>query len=184
MMDEIATRVEAACKAETNVFGAGIWPYHIVSVVKFGKHLAERMDADVEIVELAALLHDYAGIVNHEFEAEHHVHGARLAESILRAYDYPPERIQAVQHCILSHRASQTIARETIEAEIVASADAMAHFDNVPSLLHLAFARRGMGIEAGSQWVLGKLGRSWNKLLPEARVMLEAHYEAIQQVLN
>lgn len=180
----ISELVEDACKQDTNIFGYGIWTHHLISVLRYGTQLAEQLGADVEIVQLAALLHDYAGIKHEEWISEHHIHGARLAGDILRDVDFPPAKIEAVQHCIVSHRGSKNISRETLEANILASADAMAHFAHVPSLLHLAYVRREMGVEEGTQWLLGKLERSWNKLMPEAQAMIHKRYNAIKLTLS
>ena len=54
----IEKEVEEKCKSENNIFGYGIWTHHILSVVKYSKMLAEKIGADVEVVEIAALLHD------------------------------------------------------------------------------------------------------------------------------
>lgn len=176
--------VEEACRQDENIFGYGIWTDHLVSVVKYGTRLAEQLEADVEVVQLAALLHDYAGIKNRQWVSDHHIHGARLAGDVLQGLSYPPEKVAAVQHCILSHRASKNIPRETLEANIVASADAMAHFAHVPSLLYLAFVRKEMGMKEGTQWVLGKLERSWNKLMPEAQLIIQKRHEAVKITLS
>ncbi len=184
MIDEIAELVEEACGRETNVFGYGIWSHHLIDVVRHARALAAELDADREVIEIAALLHDYAAIADPELIAEHHVHGARLAREILAGYGYPDDGIEAVRACILSHRGSREVPRATIEARIVASADAMAHIDNVPALLHVAFTRRGLGIDEGVAWVLEKLGRSWAKLMPEARARTRDRYEAARGVLG
>lgn len=60
MTSTVRSIVEEACKKETNKYGYGIWSHHIVLVVKYGKLLAQKLEADPEIVEIAALLHDYA----------------------------------------------------------------------------------------------------------------------------
>ena len=60
--DEIARIVQAACGHDRNIFGYGIWTHHITQVVRIGKKLANQFNADAEIVEISALLHDYAGI--------------------------------------------------------------------------------------------------------------------------
>ena len=182
LVDKIRDLVEETCNAETNEYIGG-WP-HTVSVVKYGKSLAEKLGADVEIVEIAAYLHDYASIKDASFTPEHHIHGAAEAEKILSSLDYPAERIEKVKHCIYAHRGSQKILRETLEAECVANADAMAHFDAVPNLLHLAFVKWGMGIEEGTEWVKAKLERSWNKLTPEAKDIVKDDYAAIKKVLG
>ena len=82
MIAEIGGIVEAACRSSANKFGYGIWSHHIVSVVKYAKQLALLLGADEEVVELAALLHDYAGIKDSALAEEHHIHGAAEAERI------------------------------------------------------------------------------------------------------
>ncbi len=184
LIENIRRVVEEACKKETNYFGYGAWSHHIVSVVKYAKILAKKLGADEEVCEIAALLHDYASVLNKNWYPEHHIHSARLAEEILSKYNYPKEKIEAVKHCILSHRGSKEFARKTLEAKVLASADSMAHFDNVHSLLYLAFVRHKMAIDEGTQWVLSKLEQSWRKLMPEAREMIKEKYEAIKLSLS
>ncbi|MGD8306145.1 MAG: hypothetical protein PVF17_05795, partial [Ignavibacteria bacterium] len=48
--------VEKACASENNIFGYGIWTHHIKDVVRISKELAKIINADSEIVEIAALL--------------------------------------------------------------------------------------------------------------------------------
>jgi uncharacterized protein len=183
VIDEIANIVQEACAQDTNVFGYGIWTHHITEVVKNGKRLAELFGADQEIVELAALLHDYASIKDQTLYPDHHVHGPIEAEKLLKRLDYPPARIEAVKACIAAHRGSVPGERRSAEAECLANADAMAHIEQIPSLLELAFVQYKMGIDEGTQWVRSKLERSWNKLSPPVREMMRTRYEAALQVL-
>jgi len=184
MIEEIRKLVKEACEDKKNEYGYGAWTYHISSVVKYAKLLARKLDADKEIVEIGALLHDYASVLNRDWYPEHHVHSARLAEEILKKHNYPEEKIEKVKHCIYAHRASKNIPRETTEAEIIASADGMAHFDNVSSLLQLAFVTHGKGIDEGTKYVLDKLERDWKKLMPEAKEIIKDKYEAIKLALK
>jgi hypothetical protein len=169
MIAEIGELVRQACARETNVYGYGIWTHHIVPVVKTAKELALALGADAEIVEIASLLHDYAGIKDKRLTEEHHLHGAAAAEAILRGYAYPPERIARVQHCIVAHRSSVRVERQSPEAECVSNADALVHFQQMPSLLHTAYMQRGMNIDEGVAWVRGKLQRDWAKLSPQVQ---------------
>ena len=50
-----------------------------------------------------------------------------------------------LQKCILNHRGSVKLERNSIEELCVADADAVSHFDSVPSLLYLAYVEKGMG---------------------------------------
>jgi uncharacterized protein len=175
---EIAEIVERACAEETNVFGYGIWTHHISQVARNAKRLAGMFGADPEIVEIAALLHDYASVKDEALYEDHHVHGPVEAERLLRRFGYPQERIEAVKDCIAAHRGSVPGERRSAEAECLANADAMTHIEQVPSLLELAFVQRGMGIDEGTRWVRAKLERSWNKLSPQVQEMMREKYEA------
>lgn len=111
MLRELYGLVEETCKRETNIFGYEIWQYHIVDVIKFSKTLARRLGADEEIVEIAALLHDYASVKDEALYQEHHIYGAELAEGLLQSYNYPSDKIEAIKQCIFSHRNSILIER-------------------------------------------------------------------------
>ncbi len=71
MRNKIEQIVEQACATDTNIFGYDIWTHHILPVVQNAKQLASRFDADPEIMELAALLHDYASIKDKALYANH-----------------------------------------------------------------------------------------------------------------
>jgi uncharacterized protein len=88
-----------------------------------------------------------------------------------------------VKDCIITHRGSVPMKRLTQEAECIASADAMTHIFQVPSLLHLAYVTHGMGIDECKEWVLKKIERSMNKLCPEAKEMVQEHYFKVKEVL-
>lgn len=183
IVEKIRKLVEEECRKDKNFFGDEIWTYHILSVVKYGKFLARKLDADEEIVEIAALLHDIASIKDKDNYENHHLLGAEEAEKILKGFKYPQEKIEKVKHCIYAHRGSKSINRETLEAKCVASADAMAHFDGIPALLYLVFVRFGMDMVEGTKWLKDKLDRSWSKLLPEAKEIIKDKYEATKIIL-
>jgi uncharacterized protein len=178
VIKEVQRIVEKACSRDTNVFGYGIWTHHILKVVMIGKKFTEQFGADPEIVEIAALLHDYAGIKDHSLHKEHHIRGAIEAEKILKDLNYPEQKIEAVKHCIKNHRGSVPGKRGTPEAECLASADAIAHIENVPSLFYLAYARFDMGIEDGEDWIRKKLNRTWKKINPEIKYLVEEKYKS------
>src|SRR5574344_716305 len=63
--------------------------------------------------------------------------------------------------CIINHRGSTDNKRLSKEEQITADADAISHFDNVPSLLYLAYKEKNMSIEEGKNFVKSKLERSF-----------------------
>lgn len=184
MKREISNIVEKACKNKANYFGYGAWTHHIVPVVKYAKLMAKKLGADEEIVEIAALLHDYASVKDRKLYKEHHLHGAKLAEKILKKYDYPQKKIEQVKYCILSHRGSRVAKKLTKEALCLADADSMAHFDSISSLFYLAFFSHKMDIDEANDWLMQKLKRSWNKLSPEAKTIMKDKYRASRLLLE
>jgi uncharacterized protein Veg len=132
----------------------------------------------VEIVEISALLHDYASVKDFTLYENHHLHGAKLAEKILKELNYPQDKIEQIKHCILCHRGRKITQKLTKEALCVADGDSMAHFDSISSLFYLAFFSKKMNIEEANNWLLEKLERSWNKLSPEGKEIIQEKYNA------
>jgi len=184
LIHQLEKVVQDACAKDSNIFGYTIWTHHIVPVIHNAKQLAKLLGADLEIVELAALLHDYASVKDQNLYKDHHINSAIEAEKILKSFDYPAKKIAAVKHCIETHRGSVENQQRSIEAECVASADAMAHIQNVPALLYSAFIHRGMDIDEGTQWLRKKLERSWKKLIPAAQEIAKEQYEAALKILG
>ncbi|MCX6742675.1 MAG: HD domain-containing protein, partial [Candidatus Parcubacteria bacterium] len=153
-------------------------------VVENAKILAKKLGTDLEIVTIAAWMHDYASIYDFKLYKDHHIHGLKFAQEILSGLNYPQDKIDKVKHCIEAHRGSQGIKRQTLEAECVASADAMAHITNFPALLILAWKVHNMDYQTGIDWALAKMERSWNKLIPEAKELVKEKYEAVKKVFS
>lgn len=171
------------CQKETNKFGIGCY-YHIVAVVKNAEILADKYGADKEVVMIAAWLHDIASITDYSLYALHHIHGAKMAYNILKEYSYDNKKIQLVQECIKNHRGSVDSEKHSLEELCVADADAISHFDSVPSLLYLAYVQKGMGIQEGKEFVKNKLARSFLKLSTESKRHYQYKLEKVMEVLN
>jgi uncharacterized protein len=184
IIDEIGKIVEAACARDSNIFGYSIWTHHITQVARIAREIAPEFQADPEVVEIAALLHDYASVKDQALFADHHIHGPVEAEKILRELGCPDDKTEAVKHCIAAHRASVPTERNSPEAECLANADAMTHIEQVPSLLHLAFVQNGLGTDEGAIWVRDKLQRTWKKLSPHIQERMRGKYEAALKTLT
>ena len=183
ILSNLQKEIYDRCQRETNKFGMGCY-YHIVAVVKNAEILAEKYRADKEVVLIAAWLHDIASITDYSLYDLHHIHGAEMAYSILKEYGYDSIKICMVQECIKNHRGSVNLDKNSLEELCVADADAISHFDSVPSLLYLAYVQKGMGIEAGKEFVKNKLARSFQKLSAESKQHYQNMYEKVMEVLN
>ena len=156
---------------------------HVRYVVKYGILLAKKYGADEEIVELATLLHDISMPLEIGDKSNHHTEGAKIAEQMLSKLDYPTEKIEKVQQCILNHRGSVLKEKNSIEEKCVADADAIAHFDCIPSLFQSAYGHKHMNGIEGAKSVKEKLERDFQKLSPETKEWIKERYETILKVL-
>lgn len=95
---------------------------HVSQVVGLALRLARATQADLEIVEAAAWLHD----VRKE-EASHAQAGALAARAILASTDFPPDKIEAVADAIRQHaglfRRAGDPPLQPIEAAVLWDAD-------------------------------------------------------------
>lgn len=98
---------------------------HIQRVHQVALRLGKQLDADLEILSAAALLHDASGANPGDGESRlrHEEASAIFAREILLAEGWPEERIAAVEYCIRSHRYRGDNPPETLEAQILFDAD-------------------------------------------------------------
>jgi uncharacterized protein len=179
MINEIKKLVLDLCK-NTN----WDWENHLESVAYYSKILAKKLNADEEICELSAWLHDIIKIRGGKKDY-HHIEGSLEAEKILEKYNYPKQKILKIKHCIITHSSDKKYVPESIEAKIVASADALSHFDNLLSLAYYAFVLKKESTNQCKETLLKKYENSWNKLLiPEAKELAKPKYEAIKLILG
>ena len=176
IVEEIRKFVEEECKKPSSKYGYEHYEFHFVLVHKYAKQLAEELNADVEIVELSAWLHDIGSIICGR--KNHHITGVKIAEEKLNELNYPKEKIENVKHCILSHRGSQNIKRESVEAQILGDADAMTHFDTIEGIFRAAFSFENQNQSEGKKSTWNKLNNSWNKLSDSAKEIIKPKYEA------
>ena len=183
ILEYLQNEIYSRCKKPSNEFGMGCY-YHIESVVKNGELLAQKYGADQEIVMIAAWLHDIASITDYDLYEDHHIYGAEMAYDILTKLSYDKSKISLVQACIRNHRGSICADKNSIEELCVADADAISHFDSVPSLLYLAYAERKMSYENGKQFVKDKLDRSYSKLSEQSKKYYQNKYQQVMEILG
>ncbi len=92
-------------ESETDKLGMGVYN-HIRLVVCNAVCMADKYNADLEIVLISAWLHDVASITDYSLYKEHHIHGAHIAEDILSRFNYGQDKTDMVKQCILHHRGS------------------------------------------------------------------------------
>lgn len=180
---EISELVKEECAKDSNPYGSSNSWKHMNHVVRLAKSLAQEAEADKEIVELAAWLHDWGAIQG--FYEDHHIRGATAAEEILNRFGYPEQKIKQIKHCVFTHRSNQGIKPETTEAECVANADAIAHFLEIPDLLCSKYTDGNATVEEVVVWLREKLRRDCEKItLTKAKEMVAPYLEAAGVILG
>jgi uncharacterized protein len=183
LIEDIKRDIKNRCESPNNFFGLGSYE-HIESVAKNAVELAKLYGADIEVCEIAGWLHDIASITDYDLYEEHHIHGAHMAEEILKQYNYPQGKIEQIKLCILNHRGSVVKEKGTKEEICVADADAISHYDTLPSLFYLAFVQRKLSLEEGIDFVRNKLERSYAKMSKESKKYYKAKREFIMGMLQ
>jgi uncharacterized protein len=98
---------------------------HTDRVLKLCIHIGKKEKADLEILKIAAVLHD----IGRKFEDEskgkicHAEKGADLARKILKKYNVSTSKIEKIVHCIKAHRFRNSITPQTLEAKVLFDAD-------------------------------------------------------------
>ena len=92
---------------------------HVQRVTRIAVFLAQKEGADIELVRVAALLHD----VGRSVGQPHNKTGAELACQILKGLNYPEERSAKTVRIVLLHPVDFRDRLETLEEKIVWDAD-------------------------------------------------------------
>jgi len=98
---------------------------HTERVLKNAIHIAKVENADLEILQIAALLHDIsrAEDVNSKGKICHAEKGAELTRILLSTLDVDKEKIDKIIHCIETHRFRNNKEPNSKETKILFDAD-------------------------------------------------------------
>lgn len=184
-MSEIIEKIKIFVKESFNddcFYGSEPFEYHLIPMVKRTLELSKEKDLDLELLELAAWLHDIgSAICGRE---NHHITGSEIAVNKLREYNYPEDKIELIRKCILNHRGSRNDYLETEEEKIIAEADALSNFDNVAGIFKAAFVYENQNQGEAKKSTLKKLENKWKQLSPESKERIKNKYEAIKFIFG
>ena len=126
-IDNILLELEKIVENKLDKYGAHGLFSHIKRVCNLCLYLAKYgKGVNLTVLKLAALLHDIARVeedLDESGNIDHAVLGAQEAEKILRRYGFSTDIIEAVKHCIETHRYRSNRKPQTIEAKILSDAD-------------------------------------------------------------
>lgn len=124
-MQNIIAAVEAYCRETFSKARLSHDWDHTERVYNLCMHIGTIEGADLEVLALAAYLHDIGR--SHQDRSRgklcHAEEGATMAREILQDYTIDPERTENIVHCVLTHRFRNRHVPETLEAKILFDAD-------------------------------------------------------------
>ena len=183
IVEAIREYVAEACSSSKNAFGPAFFEQHLSVVAGYGKRLGEVLGADLEIIELAAWLHDLSAVQDFAALPKHPALSAEIARKLLGERGYPSERIERVAKCIASHSAPVQIGGGLAEEVCVSNADAMSQIVKPAYWLYYVFRVRQFGFAEGRDWLHRRVESNWAALIPPAKEIVEDEYRQVRAIL-
>lgn len=97
---------------------------HFQRVTRYALEIGEVENADLEIVEAAAMLHDIARGLEAVGKIDDHLaEGAKITREVLAQIGFPKVKIEAAAYCVSVHQRRTGVEAVTIESKIIQDAD-------------------------------------------------------------
>ena len=182
--DAIREYVSKECNSSQNAFGPAFFEQHLSVVVQYSRRLGETLGADLEIIELAAWLHDISAVQDIAVLPKHPGLSAEIAQGVLQQHGYSPERIDRVARCVAAHSVPVQIGHGLPEEVCVSNADAMSQIVKPAYWFYYVFRVRQFGFAEGRDWLRRRVESNWAALIPPARAIIEKQYRQAQEWLR
>ncbi len=175
--------VESECFKPTSKYGSGPYVEHFLPMVKHSKKLSSKLGGNLEVILIAAWLHDIGSIVIGR--KDHHITSAKIAKKFLTENNFDPEKTKLVLDCIRNHRQSTELDQKTLEEKIIADADAICNFDMLPGLFYASMVVEKLTPVEAAKSVKAKLQNKWRRLhFKESRELTRGKYQAAMLLLE
>jgi putative nucleotidyltransferase with HDIG domain len=164
--------------------GSWFLPQHLMEVERFANLLCDKHPgADRDIVGLGVWFHDIGRLRG--YDEGHDVYGAKEVRKILSQEDFPLGKIGKVYEVCRSHRC-EDLQPKSLEAKILATADAMSHFVHAFYFRLFQHYQDKMTFDEIKALVRKKLERDFNSKMffKEAKDEVREKYEAMKLILQ
>jgi uncharacterized protein len=184
MIEKIKTYVESACSQSENLLTKSFYKEHVLVVYNYCIRLASVLNCDEETACVSALLHDISAVFDFKSLPTHNFDSARIAEEVLRSYNYPQNKIEKIKRCIQNHISPIALNKGTSDDIILSNADAISQIINPTYWLYFAFRIRNLNYEDGLKWYSDRVTNNWNLLIDPAKLLIENDYLKVRSYLN
>ncbi len=165
-----------------------LYPNHVLVVANKAKQLAEQQGADVELSQVAALLHDIADYKMKRDDPKHETASLHTARELMKASGYSEQEIAlVVDDAIRYHSCHGDKRPKSKEGLVLATADSLAHLQTgFYVFAGWLFGKDGRSLEDLKTWVLQKIERDLrNKIaFDDVREMARPDYERIKSLYS
>lgn len=164
MIDEVKEYFIEKSNEYEKKYGYNYWNNHINYVVESAICLAKQTNSDLEIVQISAILHDIAKVLEIDEDKSHNLSGSIIAVNFLKEKGYPEEKIEKVRKCILYH--SGPIENHNLSKEewCVRNADILSLFDNISIFFYIAYHEYQANYETGRKIVREMIYNKYSSL--------------------
>jgi putative nucleotidyltransferase with HDIG domain len=154
------------------------WQYHVKPVIDIAKELSIKYQADMQVVWLGAMLHDIARLKNEE---PHNEIGAIKARDLVLHYFSEQLLADKVAGVVLAHRCDKENSPVSLEEKIVATADAMSHFESPFYLWFATVSEKDMAAQLPSN--LKKIEKDFQDKIffKEEQERVRPYYEVLKK---
>ena len=156
---------EEAKKYFKNANGCHDWS-HVERVRMLALKLGKKEGANLQILEIAALLHDIGRKQEMKSKGNfcHAEIGVKKAEMILKKYKFNNQITENILHCILTHRYRNNNIPKTIEAKVLFDADKIDSIGAVGIARNFLFAGNSGSnmLYTGNEQCLAKRGKNYS----------------------
>ncbi len=179
MIDEIKEYFLEKSNDFNEKYGYNYWENHVKYVTMIAKNLALDVGADIEIVQISAILHDIAKVLEEREEESHNIVGAQIAKELLKNKNYDDEKIDKVCKCILYHGGDLGLVQLTKEQWCVRNADILSMFNNITIFFYLAYHNSNISYEEGRELVKDMIYSKYNRLDSKLKEKYNDIFESI-----
>ncbi|HLC87741.1 MAG TPA: HD domain-containing protein [Patescibacteria group bacterium] len=162
---------------------------HIKVVADWVEKISEKYDCDKESVLAAAFLHDLAYAWTSKNDPDLEEKSESKAREVLEEAGYSENQvIFIVDKIIHGHGMQEGTEPETLEAKVLATADALAHFttDFYLVICWNRYLFEKKSLEDYKKWVLEKIERDFNNKIffEEYKGIAKPHHQSLETLFN
>lgn len=190
-LDKVIKIVKGLYAKKNPVIDWNEWVFeeHNKIVASWVEDISKKYEFDTESVLAAAYLHDLAYAWTSKNDPDLDEKSESKAREVLKEAAFPEDKITfIVDKIIHGHGMHDGKEPEQLEAKVLATADALAHFTTDFYLVvcwnHYLFENKAL--EDYKEWVLKKIERDFNNKIffEEYRKIAKPHYQSIKTLFS